>query len=134
MTLMKIKNKELPYDKNLNNMMFTLFKALSGCLDPDGLQEPTDTYTAKPTDFVIKNTGQSKNVVIPAAAAANKGKVFLIRLSNGTARGNVVDDAASPNTIISEPAAADLYLLSSTGDITTHSGAYVRGWHVIKLK
>ena len=79
------------------------------------------TGSAKTTltldDFIHINSGDV-DVVVPAAAAANKGKMYIIQFTNATCSAtNIVDDKTSPTSIVAADKIEqyDIFILVSDG-------------------
>ena len=112
------KFKELPYDKRMNDMLFTLYQCLTGCLDPDGLTTTASAKTLGLKDSVLLESG-NVGVTIPQASAENKGKAYLIRYSGATIANDLEDDDGETVIANDNITQHDLILLVSTGDPTS---------------
>lgn len=128
------KFKELPYDKRLNEMLFTLYQCLTGCLDPDGLTTTASAKTLGLKDSVLLESG-NVGVTIPQASAENKGKAYLIRYSGATISNDLEDDDGETVIAHANITQHDLILLVSTGDPTSSpsGGTVTFGWNRIWL-
>jgi hypothetical protein len=83
-------------DPRYNDMFTTLFQGFMPYAT-----SATD-YTASMDDTVIEITANEK-VILPAAAAANKGKFFVVYFSaNAKTGGGIVDDKSSPTAIVAQ--------------------------------
>lgn len=83
-------------DPRYNDMFTTLFQGfmpyVASAVD----------YTASMDDTVIEITADKK-VILPAAAAANKGKFYVVYFSaNAKTGGGIVDDKTSPTAIVAQ--------------------------------
>lgn len=68
-------------------------------------------------DFIHINSGDV-DVVVPEAAAANKGKIYIIQFTNATCSAtDIVDDKTSPTSIVAAAQITqyDIFILISDG-------------------
>lgn len=114
---------ELPYDGKLNDMIQTLF---SGHMTY--VKSAVD-YTASLADIVIEIIADKK-VVVPQAAASNKGKFYIVNFTAAaTSAGGIEDDQESAKVIIPKALCLDnsVFLLISDGsawkEIVLNAGA-----------
>jgi len=98
-------------DPRYNDMFTTLFQGFMSYVTS------AVDYTASMDDTLIHITADKK-VVLPAAAAANKGKYFVVYFSESAKTGGgIVDDKTSPTSIVAQTKCLDesSFLVVSNG-------------------